>query len=156
MESAAGIGALLGTLSIVRIGTGRHTGTVMVVSAALFGLWIAAFAMSRSLPLSMALLFASGFSSSIYLNLGMTTLQLLVPDSLRGRVLGVWSLTWFLSQLGGFIAASAAELFGTPLAVALGALSVAVFAIVVFIAYPQVRTIEGNIGANSNPHRDGK
>ena len=109
--------------------------------AALFGVWIAAFAVSRSLPLSMALLFASGFVSSLYLNLGMTTLQLLVPDALRGRVMGVWSLTWFLSQLGGFFAASAAELLGTPLAVALGALSVAVFAIVVYVAYPQVRAI---------------
>lgn len=141
MEAAAGIGALLGTLAIVRIGMGRHTGTVMIASAALFGVWIAAFAVSRSLPLSMALLFASGFVSSLYLNLGMTTLQLLVPDALRGRVMGVWSLTWFLSQLGGFFAASAAELLGTPLAVALGALSVAVFAIVVYVAYPQVRAI---------------
>ncbi len=141
MEAAAGIGALLGTLAIVRIGMGRHTGTVMIASAALFGLWIAAFAASRSLPLSMALLFASGFVSSLYLNLGMTTLQLLVPDALRGRVMGVWSLTWFLSQLGGFIAASAAELLGTPLAVALGALSVAAFAVVVYVVSPQVRAI---------------
>ncbi len=58
MEAAAGVGALLGTLSIVYIPTGRHAGTVMVAAAMLFGLWIAAFAASRSLALSLALLFA--------------------------------------------------------------------------------------------------
>ena len=141
MEAAAGVGALLGTLAIVRIGLGRHTGTVMVAAAALFGLWIAAFAVSRSLPLSMALLFAGGFVSSVYLNLGMTTLQLLVPDALRGRVMGVWSLTWFLSQLGGFVAASAAELLGTPLAVALGALSVSAFAVLVYVGSRELRSM---------------
>ena len=141
MEAAAGVGALLGTLAIVRIGVDRHTGAVMIGAAAIFGLWIAAFAGSRSLPLSMALLFAGGFVSSIYLNLGMTTLQLLVPDSLRGRVMGVWSLTWFLSSLGGFVAASVAELFGAPVAVALGALSVSAFAVLIYAASTDLRAI---------------
>ncbi len=141
MEAAAGIGALLGTLAIVRIGAGRHTGAIMIGAAAMFGLWIAAFAGSRSLLLSMALLFAGGFVSSVYLNLGMTTLQLLVPDSLRGRVMGVWSLTWFLSSLGGFFAASVAELFGAPVAVALGALSVSAFAVLIYVASADLRAI---------------
>ncbi len=141
MEAAAGVGALLGTLAVVRIGVGRHTGAVMIGAAAIFGLWIAAFAGSRSLPLSMALLFAGGFVSSIYLNLGMTTLQLLVPDSLRGRVMGVWSLTWFLSALGGFVAASVAELLGAATAVALGALSVSAFAVLIYVASADLRAI---------------
>ncbi|MEN8182228.1 MAG: MFS transporter, partial [Myxococcota bacterium] len=102
LEAAAGVGALLGTLSITRVPVGRHTGSAMIGAALLFGLWISAFAGSRSMPLSMALLFAGGFCGSIYLNLGMTALQLLVPPALRGRVMGVWGLTWFLASAGGF------------------------------------------------------
>ena len=141
MEGAAGVGALLGTLSIVWIQTGRHAGRVMVGAAVLYGLWIAAFAASRSLPLSLGLLFAGAFFSSIYLTVGMTTLQLLVPDSLRGRVMGVWGLTWFLGSVGGFVAASIATFLGAPFAVALGALAVAGFGVAVFVLFPEVRDI---------------
>lgn len=141
LEAAAGIGALLGTLAIVRIPTGRHTGAVMIGGALAFGLWIAAFAASRSMRLSLGLLFAAGFSASVYLNLGMTTLQLMVPTDLRGRVMGVWGLTWFLSSAGGFVASSLAEGIGTPAAVAAGALAVAAFALIVYAAFAEVRGI---------------
>ncbi len=89
----------------------------------------------------MGLLFSGAFFASIYLNLGMTTLQLLVPDDLRGRVMGVWGLTWYLSSAGGFVAASIAELLGTPVSVTIGALAVAGFAVLVYARVPEVRMI---------------
>ena len=141
LEAAAGIGALLGTLSIVRVRMGRHTGNLMIAGALVFGLWIAAFAASRSLELSMGLLFGGAFFASVYLNLGMTTLQLMVPDALRGRVMGVWGLTWFLSSAGGFFAATLAEFLGAPLAVAAGALSVSGFAAFVWLAFSELRSL---------------
>jgi MFS family permease len=141
MEAAAGAGALIGTLSIVRVRIGRHTGAMMTGAALVFGLCIACFAASRALGLSMLLLFVGAFFSAIYLNLAMTTLQLLVPDGLRGRVMGVWGLTWFLTSAGGFVAASIAEFMGAPFAVALGALSVAGFALFVYVAFAELRTI---------------
>ncbi len=141
LEAAAGVGALLGTLAIVRIPTGRHTGAVMSAAAGLFGLWIAGFSASTTIALSMGLLFFGGFFSAVYLNLGMTTLQLLVPGELRGRVMAVWGLTWFLSSVGGFVAATIADFLGAPFAVALGALSVSGFAMIVYVAFAEVRNI---------------
>ncbi len=146
LEAAAGTGALLGTLSIVRIRTGRHTGTTMIGAAVAFGLWVAAFSVSRSLELSMVMLFAGAFFSSIYLNLGMTTLQLMVPDALRGRVMGVWGLTWFLSSAGGFFSATLAEFVGPSVAVAVGALSVSAFAVCVWLAFAELRALPGRDG----------
>jgi MFS family permease len=141
LEAAAGLGALAGTLSILRIPTGRHTGAVMIGGAVLFGLCVGAFSAARSMPSAMGLLFAGAFFASIYLNLGMTTLQLLVPDHLRGRVMGVWGLTWFLAPAGGFMAASLADWLGADIAVAIGALSVSGFALVVYLASAEVRSI---------------
>ena len=83
------MGGLLGTLAIIalrRLQDGPHIGAAMVGAAVIFGLWIAAFTASRDLVLSLLLLFGGAFFASIYLNLGMITLQLLVPDELRGRV----------------------------------------------------------------------
>lgn len=141
METAAGVGALLGTLSIVRLGRNAPHGPLMLGCAALFGLLIAAFAASRSLPLSLVLLFGGGFTSSVYLNIGMTALQLQVPDELRGRVMGVWSMTWFLASVGGLPASMVAQWWGAPVAVALGALSVTAFAIVLIVAAPALRQL---------------
>ncbi|MBW2282567.1 MAG: MFS transporter [Deltaproteobacteria bacterium] len=141
LEAAAGVGALIGTLSIVRVRAGRHTGNLMVGAALVFGLWIAAFTASRSLTLSMGLLFGGAFFASVYLNLGMTTLQLMVPDALRGRVMGIWGLTWFLSSAGGFFAATLAEFVGAPVAVAAGALTVSAFAAFVWVAFADIRTL---------------
>src|SRR5690606_3061112 len=55
MEVFAGVGALLGTISVVRLGATRHRGQVMIAAAALFGLVVAAFATSTSFPLSLGL-----------------------------------------------------------------------------------------------------
>jgi MFS family permease len=77
----------------------------------------------------------------VYLNLGMTTLQVLVPDEMRGRVMGIWSMTWFLSAIGGFVAGAMAEVLGVPWTVAVGGLSVAGFAALLFTASGELRTL---------------
>ena len=63
------------------------------------------------------------------------------PDHLRGRVMGVWGLTWFLAPAGGFVAASLAEWLGASAAVAIGALSVSAFALFVYLGSADVRSI---------------
>jgi MFS family permease len=139
METAAGFGGFLGTLAMIKLGAGRHAGAIMLAAALVFGLFIAGFAGSRSLPLSMVLLFFASFSSSMYLNIGMTALQIQVPDELRGRVMGVWSMTWFLSSVGGLPASALAELIGAPLTVTLGALSVSAFAGLLLLLAKELR-----------------
>jgi hypothetical protein len=141
MEAAAGVGGLLGTLAIIRIGGSQRAGPFMIASAAIFGLFIAAFAVSRSLPLSMALLFGGSFFASMYLNLGMTIIQLRVPNGLRGRVMGVWSMTWFMASVGGLPAGLLAVWLGTPVAVAVGALSVTGFAVIVYLMSDELRSL---------------
>jgi MFS family permease len=141
METAAGCGGFIGTLLMIKIGAGRYAGPTMIGSAAMFGLFIAGFAASRDLYLSMALLFLAAVCSSMYLNIGMTILQVLVPNELRGRVMGVWSMTWFLSAVGGLPASALAEWIGPPLTVALGALSVSLFAVVVLALAAELRRL---------------
>ncbi len=141
MEAATGFGGFLGTLAIIKLGQTRHAGPTMIASAALFGVLLAAFSTSRELSWSMTLLFAAAFASSMYLNIGMTALQLLVPDELRGRVMGIWSMTWFLSAVGGLPASALAEWIGAPFTVALGALAVSAFAALLFVLASELRQL---------------
>lgn len=143
MEAAAGVGSLLGTIAIVRFAKSA-TGPVMLGGAAAFGVLIALFAASDTLPMALVFLFLGGVASSFYLNIGMTSLQLQVPDELRGRVMGIWSMTYFLSAVGGLPAGIAAVWLGTPIAVGLAALSVTAFALVLYVAVPSLRRMSND------------
>ena len=142
LEAAAGVGAILGTLSIIKIGAGTLSRIRNPRRGG--GVWRqrdSAFAASTYMPLSMLTLFASGFASGIYLNVGMTALQMQVPDDLRGRVMGIWSMTWNLASVGGFFAGAAAELIGIQLTVAFGGLSVAGFAVLLLLLSSELRAL---------------
>ena len=141
METAAGIGAILGTLSIAFFKIVPRNGRTLIVGAVSFGLLLIAFSTSRTMPATLALLFAAGFFNALYLNLALTTLQLRVPDALRGRVMSVWNLTWVLTPLGGFVAGGVAQVSSAPVAVALGGAAVAGFAAAITAGVPAVRRI---------------
>ena len=47
-------------------------------------------------------------------------LQLLVPDAMRGRVMGLYVFTFGFTPLGGFFAGAVASVLGAPIAIGLG------------------------------------
>ncbi len=55
--------------------------------------------------------------------------------------MGVWSMTWFLVSVGGLPASALAEWIGAPFAVALGALSVSAFALLLFAVSAELRRL---------------
>jgi hypothetical protein len=64
-----------------------------------------------------------------------------VPDEFRGRVMGLWSLTWSLVPLGGTIGGFIAEVAGAPVAVTIGGLLVTAMALVIAATLPRVRNL---------------
>jgi hypothetical protein len=110
--------------------------------AVTFGLLIMFFAFSKSYPLSLALTFLLGVSSQLYMTTINTILQVNLPDQLRGRVMGIFGLTWDLMPVGGMIAGAIAEFAGAPVAVGFGGLIVAGMAAFVAIALPNIRRLE--------------
>ena len=81
-------------------------------SATLYGTFLVLFAVSTWFPLSLAALFLLGLSSSIYMISVQTTLQVMVPEVLRGRVMGTYGMTWSLGPLGTLQAGAIASLLG--------------------------------------------
>ncbi|MFQ5879258.1 MAG: hypothetical protein ACE5IZ_03650 [Dehalococcoidia bacterium] len=71
----------------------------------------------------------------------MTLIQTLVPDEIRGRVMAVWSFTWFIMPLGGFQAGAVASVLGTATAVATGGSILGALAVALATAVPQVRRL---------------
>ncbi|HEV8303811.1 MAG TPA: MFS transporter [Gemmatimonadales bacterium] len=121
LTAAVGVGALLGALSIA-VWSGRiPKGRTLVAGGTSFGVALALFASSRSFPLSVALVALAGCAMILNNALTNTLLQTLVPDELRGRVMGFYSFVFVgLAPLGALQAGALAEHFGAPWAVAVG------------------------------------
>ena len=134
LMSATGLGAFVGALMIATYGhlfTPRKLalGGVWLFSAALL-----AFSFTRNFPVALGLLFVGGFGMLLFFATSNTVLQTIVPDEMRGRVMGVWSLVFgAMIPLGSLEAGAVAHWVGTPFALAFGAIICAVSAAVTLL-----------------------
>jgi MFS family permease len=105
-------------------------GGVWLFSAALL-----AFSFARNFQVALGFLFIAGFGMLLFFSTTNTVLQTIVPDDMRGRVMGVWSLIFgAMIPLGSLEAGAVAHWFGTPVALALGAIICVISAGVALIA----------------------
>ena len=119
LMAAAGVGSLSAALAIA-FGL-RPTRELMLGGALGFGIAETAFALSRSFPLSELLMFAMGFGVIAIAATANTTIQLTVPDHLRGRVMSLYVTVFAGSTpIGGVIAGTIASAWGAPAALLFG------------------------------------
>src|SRR3954452_9862097 len=103
--------------------------------------------MSTSYGLSLGILCLMGIANQVYMNTVATSLQVSLPDEFRGRVLGIWNLTYSLMPLGGTFAGTIAEHAGAPIALGIGGTLVTLLALSLGAAMPQVRRLRLADGA---------
>ena len=139
--SATGVGSVLGTILVGRLQDSPRLGSVMMGGSVLFALSLVLFALVTGLAADWPFAFAlacgcamlSAIGGSFFLISSMTVMQLAVPDALRGRVMGIHSITFSLIALGGLVLGPLAEIASAPVAVLSGAtvvlLSIAGFSI---------------------------
>ncbi len=121
LQSLGGAGALAGTLAVAYFAHVEEKGVRRALMGATgFGILLVFFAVSTSYPLSLALAFVLGFTSQYYMTTINTVLQLRLPEQFRGRVMGIFGLTWDLMPVGGMVSGTIAEFAGAPTAVAVG------------------------------------
>src|SRR6266436_2587847 len=104
-------------------------GGVWLFSAALL-----AFSFTRNFYVALAFLFVGGFGMLLFFSTTNTVLQTIVPDDVRGRVMGVWSLIFgAMIPLGSLEAGAVAHWFSTPFALALGGIVCAISGLVALL-----------------------
>src|SRR5438309_11017262 len=142
LMAALGLGALTGGLSLALVpqsASGRRQFWVgLLWAASLFG-----FAFSRSMPVSLALLFVAGVGQMWFLATANTRIQMATPDRLRGRVMAFYAQAMMgVGPLGAMQAGELASLFGAPAALWAGAGACALVIIAVRVFFTDVFTLE--------------
>ena len=121
LRAAPAAGAVFVSLALAHRPPVRNAGPVLVGVVALFGLSMIGFGLSRSYPLSVALLLFSGGVDMVSVNIRSLLLQLQVPDRLLGRVSSVNQIFIGSSnEIGQFESGVAARLLGTAPSVVFG------------------------------------
>ncbi len=152
LNAAPAAGALCMALTIAHRPPMRHAGRNLLLAVAGFGAVTLVFGLSRSFPLSLAMLFLAGAFDNISVVVRHTMVQLLTPDTMRGRVSAVNSVFIGVSnELGGLESGLVAHWFGPVFSVASGGIgSMAVVAVVALAstglrrvgALEQIRAVE--------------
>jgi MFS family permease len=118
---AAGVGALIGALSLARRvglkGYGRSIGWASIS----FGLSMIAFSFMRQFWLGVLFLLPAGFAMMTQMAASNTLVQSMTPNSLRGRVMAVYSMMFMgMAPIGALLAGTLAGWLGATRTVGLG------------------------------------
>jgi MFS family permease len=121
LMTASGIGAVCGGLYLARRRTVIGLGRVIAVATIAFGGALVAFALSRSLPLSLLILPVVGGGFMVQMAATNTVVQTLVDESLRGRVMAFYTMAFLgTAPLGSLLAGAVASRVGTATTILLG------------------------------------
>jgi MFS family permease len=115
---ASGVGALTSAVSLALRRTVRGLTTMIQISAALFGLGLICFGLSRVFLLSMCLMLVVGFGMMQGMAASNTVIQTLVPEDKRGRVMSYYTMAFVgMAPFGSLLAGGLAHTLGAPHAV---------------------------------------
>ncbi len=143
LVSARGAGAVIGGLVIAAFSSRGLRGKMWALSSFLLPVTVFLFALSRSLPISLFLLGVVGFSLITTMNNSNAMVQSRVPDALRGRVMGLYSLMFMGGgPIGSLLIGALASWTNETITTILCSVALLIFAGIIWIYRPEVRQME--------------
>ncbi len=113
LMTAVGLGAVAGAIVLASLGAERPPTQVLITSALTLGLATMLMASVGRFGVAVALLVIMGFCGMLFMTGANTTVQLSVPDGLRGRVMSLHTLMFAgMTPFGAFLVGSVVEAFG--------------------------------------------
>jgi MFS family permease len=137
--SARGLGSLAGAVMIASLASTTRKGALRALGSFLVPVSLIAFAAVRALSLSLLFLAAAGWAFMVFFNSTNALVQMHVPDELRGRVMSIYTLTFFgLMPVGALMAGAVAAHLGAPWTVVVTSLVLMLAALVVWWRVPEL------------------
>jgi MFS family permease len=115
LMAASGLGALTGAIYLASKKSVLGFGRIIPLSAGVFGFGLIVFALSRSFPVSLALMIITGLGMMLQLASSNTIIQTIVDDDKRGRVMSFYSMAFIgTAPFGSLMAGELANVLGAP------------------------------------------
>jgi predicted MFS family arabinose efflux permease len=139
LMAVSGSGAVVGSLLVASSRRTEGAGRLLIAMTVVYGFVIVGVAMSRILWVTLPLCFVGSLIGAAFMSGNTVLIQHEVSDDVRGRVMGAYMLTWGLMPLGALPMGIAADHFGTPTAVAGGAIVSTALAAILGLTSPALR-----------------
>ncbi|MGA2041624.1 MAG: MFS transporter [Bryobacteraceae bacterium] len=140
--SIAGVGSVLGALAVAALGNVGHKGRIALAILILMGMGIAGFALSRSVPLTFALMFLNGASMVGVFAMVNSLVQLITTNEMRGRVMSVYSFAFRGGMpMGNLVAGWLVPIFTAPTVVAVDGLLLASLGLYFLLVHRKVAAL---------------
>ena len=115
LMGAMGVGALVSALSLAARKSVRGLVKMIPIAAAVFGLGLIGFGLSRVFWLSMIMLLVAGAGMMQGMAGSNTVIQTIVPEDKRGRVMSYYTMAFVgMAPFGSLLAGSLAHMAGAP------------------------------------------
>jgi MFS family permease len=115
LMAAMGLGALVSALSLAARRNVRGLVRMIPIAAAVFGLGLIGFGLSRVFWLSMLMVFIVGMGMMQGMAASNTVIQTIVTDDKRGRVMSYYTMAFMgMAPFGSLLAGGMAHKFGAP------------------------------------------
>ncbi|HET9216446.1 MAG TPA: MFS transporter [Terriglobia bacterium] len=138
--AAPSAGAVVSALTRAHRGPLQRAGRTILLAVTFFGGATIVFGISRSFPLSLAMLFVLGVCDNISVVVRSTLVQMSTPDDMRGRVSALNGLFIGTSnQLGAFESGAVADLAGPVASVVIGGFGTIAVALITAWLSPSLR-----------------
>jgi MFS family permease len=139
LMAGAGLGAVIAALTLAAQGDVEHKGKYILLSASTFSLALILLSLAHSFWWGFCLLVVCGGTMVGALALTNTTLQMVSPPELRGRIMSMYNLAVLgLAPLGSLQAGTVAEALGARLALALGGGICLVYCLILLTFLPRL------------------
>lgn len=140
LMTASGFGALAGALHLAARKSVLGLGRIIVAATVLFALGIIVFALSTSLPLSLAAMVLSGLGAISVIASCNTVLQTILDEDKRGRVMSFFTISFMgVVPFGSFCAGALAGVIGPSSTLLLGGVGCCAGALLFARQLPHIR-----------------
>ena len=138
----SGAGAVVGSLVVAWLGRFPHMGLTTLAVQACFGVLIILLALSRSLYLTYALLFAGGVTLMIAMSCITSLVQVIAPNEMRGRIVSIY-LTAFRGgmPMGSLVSGYVASVTSAPTVIGINGLALIAVSVFFLLKMPEIRAL---------------
>ncbi len=142
LMGAAGFGALVGGLYLASRKTILRLGRIVPIAAAISGIGLIAFSLSRYFLLSMLMMVIAGLGMMLHTASSNTILQTILEEDKRGRVMSIYTMAIMgTAPFGSLMAGSLAKIIGSPNTILIGGIACIAGALLFFRKLPELKNL---------------
>jgi MFS family permease len=142
VNAVIGVGAVTGAFMIANQHGRSWRGSWLVISGIAFPIVLGTFAFTHLYPVSLILAFGLGVGFMVQFTMINTLLQTRVEDQLRGRVMALYTLTFFgFTPFGNLAIGALAESIGLSYSILIFAVLSLALALIVLRKIPQLKDL---------------